>query len=68
MDILANKMIDALGGTKATAKIMGKSAQAVSKWRINSIPPDCLELIRYRKPKIYKSVMDEMAAMSEGDE
>jgi hypothetical protein len=63
MDILANKMIDALGGTNATAKMMGKSATVISQWRRNSIPPDCLELIRYRKPKIYKEVM---AAMKVG--
>jgi hypothetical protein len=63
MDILANKMIDALGGTNTTAKMMGKSATVVSNWRRNSIPLDCLELIRYRKPKTYKVVMAEMAAM-----
>jgi hypothetical protein len=56
-------MIDRIGGTNATAKIMNKSLSVVSQWRRNSIPADCLELIRYRKPKIYKEVMAEMAAM-----
>jgi DNA-binding transcriptional regulator YdaS (Cro superfamily) len=63
MDLLANKMIDALGGTNAAAKMMGKSAPVVSQWRKNSIPPDCLELIRYRKPKIFKEVMAEMGVV-----
>jgi hypothetical protein len=63
MDLLSNKMIDALGGTNATAKMMGKSATVVSNWRRNAIPADCLELIRYRKPKIYKQVMAEMGVL-----
>jgi hypothetical protein len=60
MDLLANKIIDAIGGTNATAKMMHKSAAAISQWRRNSIPDDCLELIRYRKPKLYKAVMAEI--------
>ncbi len=57
---LANKMIDALGGTGAVAELFDKHDSAVSRWRNRGIPSSYMLLIRYKRPKVYKQVMGEI--------
>jgi hypothetical protein len=58
--LLANKLIDELGGTGAAACLLEKTDPAVSMWRKNGIPKSYMQLIRYKRPKIYKKVMEDM--------
>ena len=50
----SNIIINKLGGTSAVAKIFGVSVPAVSKWRIQGIPPARLMYLKVKYPKVFK--------------
>jgi hypothetical protein len=46
MDTLANAVIDHLGGTSATAKLIEAPTSTVHSWRENGIPPSRMAHLR----------------------
>ena len=61
--IFDSKLIDALGGTGETAKFLNRTDACVSIWRKKGMPDDTRELLKYKRPKIYKKVADEMKVL-----
>jgi hypothetical protein len=53
MDINANKIIDALGGTAATARLCGIKSPSVSEWRHNGIPRPWIKFFQVERPDIF---------------
>ena len=51
-----NKIIDALGGTSATATLCMINPAAVSQWRINGIPPARLMYLKLARPDVFAPV------------
>ena len=49
----ANRIIDALGGTSAVAKLCEVNSQAVSQWRRNGIPRPWIKLFRALHPELF---------------
>jgi len=49
----ANRIIDALGGTSAVAKLCEVNSQAVSQWRRKGIPRPWLKLFRHMRPDLF---------------
>ena len=62
--IFDSKLIDALGGTGETARLLKRTDACVSIWRKKGMPSDTRQLIKYKRPKIYKKVAEEMKAMA----
>lgn len=56
MDIQANKVIDLLGGTGATAKLCETSPGAVSQWRRDGIPSARLMYLKLARPDVFEKV------------
>lgn len=52
MDIIATKIIEALGGTVKVAELCDISAAAVSQWKTNGIPKPQLRYLKLRFPKL----------------
>lgn len=50
----ANRVIDALGGTAAVAKLCEVNMQAVSQWRRNGIPDARRQYLRVLRPDIFR--------------
>ena len=49
----ANKIIDALGGTSAVAKLCEVTPQAVSQWREDGIPQARMMFVKVVRPDIF---------------
>lgn len=49
----ANKIIDALGGTAAVAKLCEVKPPSVSEWRNSGIPKARLQYLRLLKPEVF---------------
>ncbi|AHF03420.1 regulatory protein [Marichromatium purpuratum 984] len=54
----ANTVIDALGGTAATAKLCKVRPPSVSGWRKNGIPEYRLDYLRLARPEVFRSLGD----------
>lgn len=50
----ASRLIDAIGGTKAAAHLMGVSSGRVSQMRHEGIPPVRLVQIKYLRPELFR--------------
>ena len=64
MDIQANRVIDLLGGTGATAKLCETSPGAVSQWRRDGIPPARLMYLKLARPDVFEGA-DQAAPQQE---
>ncbi len=53
-DPLAEKIIDELGGTSATARLCEIDPASVSEWRWNGIPPARLLYFKVLRPDLFK--------------
>lgn len=62
MNADANKIIDRLGGTVATAAICRRSKGAVSQWRTNGIPDAIEQLLRVIRPDVFSDIEIEKCA------
>jgi DNA-binding transcriptional regulator YdaS (Cro superfamily) len=63
MEVSANKIIDRLGGTYATARLCDVAPPSVSEWRTrNAIPKARLMFIKLARPDVFVSKPDEKAA------
>lgn len=49
----ANQLIDALGGTAATAKLFDVRAASVSEWRQKGIPKARMQTLRLMRPDLF---------------
>ena len=49
----ANKIIDALGGTAAVARMCNVRPPSVSEWRRNGIPDARLQFLRLARPDVF---------------
>ena len=49
----ANKIIDELGGTNEVARLCEVTAQAVSQWRTEGIPPARLMYLKVVRPDVF---------------
>ena len=49
----ANEVIDALGGTSATARICGIAPASVSEWRTKGIPQARLMYLKLLRPDLF---------------
>lgn len=48
-------IIDALGGTAATARLFGIAQPSVTKWRVSGIPDARLMYLRLARPDLFKA-------------
>ena len=53
MDPLANKIIDGLGGTSATAKLCDIKVPSVCEWRHNGIPKPWRKYFEAIRPDLF---------------
>ena len=53
-DAEANRIIDALGGTGAVARLVDLSNGAVSQWRENGIPKPWMMYFRRARPRLFR--------------
>jgi hypothetical protein len=58
----ANRVIDAIGGTAAVAKLCEVNMQAVSQWRRNGIPAARRQFLRLACPDAFDAQPSERAA------
>jgi hypothetical protein len=49
-----DQVIDALGGTTATADLCGLTTGAVSQWRKNGIPRPWIKFLRASRPDVFE--------------
>lgn len=49
----ANQLIDALGGTAATAKLFEIHPASVSEWRTKGIPKARMQTLRLMRPDLF---------------
>ena len=56
MNEYANKVIDALGGTNAVAKLCNVKPPSVSGWREDGIPDARLMYLKVIKPHVFKEI------------
>lgn len=49
----SNQIIDALGGTNEVARLCEVTAQAVSQWRTDGIPPARLMFLKLLRPDVF---------------
>jgi len=61
MDTLANAVIDHLGGTSATAKLIEAPTSTVHSWRENGIPPSRMAHLRLAAKVDGKPLPDDLA-------
>jgi hypothetical protein len=61
-NIKASEIIDALGGTVATAKLLKYSKQRVSNWRRTGIPNEVLTILCLKYRAKLKDVEDKQSA------
>lgn len=52
----ANKIIDALGGTAAVAKLCKVKPPSVSEWRTNGIPDARLQFLEVVRPDVFPKI------------
>lgn len=50
----AERVITALGGTAATAKLCKTSMAAISQWKENGIPDYRLDFLRLARPDVFQ--------------
>ena len=65
MDAFSNKVIDALGGTSAVARLTEAPVSTVHSWRKNGIPPSRLahlRLIAFQKNVMLPTLSQDAAA------
>lgn len=60
MDTIANAVIDHLGGTSATAKLLEASTSTVHSWRENGIPRSRMAHIRLAAKFIEKPLPEDL--------
>jgi len=58
-NILANTIIDRLGGTSAVAEITDLTSGAISQWRTNGIPDPWLRLFKATRPEVFENINDD---------
>lgn len=58
-NILANTIIDRLGGTSAVAEITDLTSGAISQWRTNGIPDPWLRLFKATRPDVFENINDD---------
>jgi len=56
--VLASKIIDRFGGTKAMAELCEVSMPSVSQWRNNGIPKARIMFLRERHPEIFRELQE----------
>ena len=56
MNEYANKVIDALGGTNAVAKLCNVKPPSVSGWREDGIPDARLMYLKVIRPHVFKEI------------
>jgi hypothetical protein len=54
MQVDSEKIIDALGGTGQVSKLFSVTAQAVSQWRKDGIPPARLMYLKLYRPDLFE--------------
>jgi hypothetical protein len=64
MNIKANEIIDALGGTSAVAKMANCSIPAICKWRRHGIPNMRYQLLLFTHKKQMKLIADHHLSVS----
>ena len=52
-DLTPNEIIDALGGTSATARLCNVKDPSVSEWRVSGIPPARLMFLKLARPDVF---------------
>ncbi|MES1989245.1 MAG: hypothetical protein V4440_14670 [Pseudomonadota bacterium] len=57
-ELLANSIIDALGGTYKTSIKCDVSMPVVSRWRRNGIPDGYLLYLSHKYPKVFKKLAE----------
>jgi hypothetical protein len=62
----ANRIIDALGGTAAVARLCEVNSQAVSQWRRNGIPKPWVKYFTCRHPELFPEAANACDAGGEG--
>ena len=60
--IVANKVIDHLGGTVAVAQLCHVTKGAVSQWRINGLPDGRMQFLETRCPELFLSFANQSDA------
>lgn len=65
-DLEANRIIDALGGTAAVARLCEVNSQAVSQWRRNGIPKPWVKYFSCLRPDLFGATEAQCATGTEG--